>query len=282
MSLAAGTVGQSDAGPDKSAATAWATLRGYLEGVRADFAGSVDAVVLTGSPATGGYVPGPGDIDQITILRQDAAPGTEDRLQAGIDSAAAAYGRAVHLAPIVYRRTDLERPWPVTWDLRAETRHLVTVPEELLRIHDHGQVLYGAPSYVDALPAPTREEIRACHRRLRRWDRDVKLLHPRLDRALRVEIPTRLAVQVILSRAIWHHFYATGSACFAKNAIAGRLANEVPGYPFQEGVELASRVRHSGSFTVSSPVETRLTKWCKRFLDWESNHQPDDVPGNGV
>jgi len=210
--------------------------------VRADFAGSVDAVVLTGSLATGGYVAGPGDIDQITILRQDAAPGTEDRLQDCIDSASAAYGRAVHLAPIVYRRAHLERPWPVTWDLRAETRYPATVPEELLRIHDHGQVLYGAPSFVDALPAPTRDEILACHQRLRRWNRDIRRLHPRLDLALRVEIPPRLAVQVILSRATWHHFYATGSACLAKNAIAGRLASEVPGYRFQEGVELASRV----------------------------------------
>ena len=95
--------------PDKSEIAARAILRRYLESVRADFAGSVDAVVLTGSLAAGGYVAGPGDIDQITILRQDAAPGTEDRLQAGIDSAAAAYGRAVHLAPIVYRRADLAK-----------------------------------------------------------------------------------------------------------------------------------------------------------------------------
>ena len=114
--------------------------------------------MLIGSLATGGYVPGPGDIDQITILRQDAAPGTEDRVRECIDSAAAAYGREVHLAPIVYRRADLERPWPVTWDLRAETRHLVTIPEELLRIHDHGQVVYGGSSSMDTLPAPTPRE----------------------------------------------------------------------------------------------------------------------------
>ena len=268
--------------PDKSAVAARAILQRYVEGVRADFTCSVEAVVLIGSLATGGYVPGPGDIDQVTILRQDAAPGTEDRLLACVDSAAASFGRAVHLAPIVYRRADLERPWPVTWDLRAETRHLVTVPEELLRIHDHGQVVDGESSFVDSLPAPTRDELLACQRRLRRWDRDVKRVHPRLDLAKRVEIPPRLAVQVILSRAIWHHFHATGSACFAKNAIAGRLASEVPGYPFQEGVDLASRVRLSEAFAVSPQVETRLTKWCKRFLDWESNHQPNDLPGSGA
>ena len=76
--------------PDMSEITARAILGRYIEGVRADFACSVEAVVLIGSLATGGYVPGPGDIDQITILRQDAAPGTEDRLQACIDGAAAA------------------------------------------------------------------------------------------------------------------------------------------------------------------------------------------------
>ena len=124
MSVADGTLTRSDAAPDKSAVTARAILQRYLEGVRADFACSVDAVVLIGSLATGGYVPGPGDIDQVTILRRDAAPGTEARLQACIDGASAAYGGAVHLAPIVYRRADLERPRPVTWDLGVETRHL--------------------------------------------------------------------------------------------------------------------------------------------------------------
>lgn len=159
--------------PDKSEVTARAILDRYIEGVRADFASSVEAVVLIGSLATGGYVPGPGDIDQITILRQDAPDSAANRLQAYIDAATAAYGGAVHMAPIVHRRSDLERPWPVTWDLRAVTRHLVTVPEELLRVHDHGQVLYGDRSYVDALPAPIREEVLACHRRLRRWNREL-------------------------------------------------------------------------------------------------------------
>ena len=265
--------------PDKSEATARAILNRYIEAVRTDFSGSVETVVLIGSLATGGYVPGPGDIDQVTILRQDAADSAADRLQACIDAATAAYGGAVHMAPIVHRRSDLERPWRVTWDLRPETRHLVTVPEELLRIHDHGQILYGDPACVDALPAPTHEEILACHRRLRRWSREVNRLHPRQDLANRGEIPPRLAVQVILSRAIWHHFYAAGSACFAKSTIAARLADEVPDYRFQEGVDLASRVRVSGSSEVSPQVAESLAMWCKRFLEWTANHEPDEVPG---
>lgn len=46
---------------------------------------------------------------------------------------------------------------------------------------------------------------------------------------------------------------------------------------FQEGVKLASRVRLSGSLEVSPKMEGRLTRSCKRFLDWESNHQLNDV-----
>ena len=83
---------------------------------------------------------------------------------------------------------------------------------------------------------------------------------------------------MILSRAIWHHFYATGSTCFVKNEIAGRLAGEVPGYLFQAGVDLAARVRVSDSFEVSPQVEESLTMWCKRFLEWAANHEPHDVP----
>ena len=65
----------------------------------------------------------------------------------------------------------------------------------------------------------------------------------------------------------------------AKSAIAGRLADQVPDYLFQTGVDLASRVRQSGSFEVSPRVQESLTKWCKRFLEWEANHEPDEVPG---
>ncbi len=213
--------------PDKSEVTARAILDRYIEGVRADFASSVEAVVLIGSLATGGYVPGPGDIDQITILQQDAAGSAANRLQACIDAATAAYGGAVHMAP-------------------------------------------------------TREEILACHRRLRRWSREVNRLHPRQDLANRGEIPPRLAVQVILSRAIWHHFYATGSACFVKNEIAGRIADEIPGYLFQAGVDQATRVRVSGSFEVSPEVARTLTTWGKRYLQWGADHEPDNVPGASV
>ena len=83
----------------------------------------------------------------------------------------------------------------------------------------------------------------------------------------------------VTARAILDRYI---EGCFVKNAIAGRLAGEVPGYLFQEGVNLAAHVRLSGSFDVSPQVEGQLTKWCRRFLEWGANHQPDDVPGVSV
>ena len=264
----------------KSEASAWAILRRYVAAVRAAPDCCVEALLLAGSLATGSYVPGPSDVDQITVIHQDAPQGTEDRLLTWIERAMEAYGNEVHLAPVVYRRSNLDRPWLESWDLRRSTRHLITVPEELLRIHDHGRVLHGAPSFVNQLPRPTRGEVLAYHLRWRCWDHEIMRNHPHLDPAIMTDIPIRLAVQVILSRAVWHHYFATGSTCLNKNVIARRLAAEVPGYRFQEGVDLAAQVRRARFSDGSQQVRERLTAWCRRFLDWKSNRRPDEVPRN--
>ena len=57
---------------DSSEQTARAILHHYVESVTADLSGSIEAIVLCGSLATGSYVPGPSDIDQVTILRGSA------------------------------------------------------------------------------------------------------------------------------------------------------------------------------------------------------------------
>jgi len=85
--------------PDESEATARAILNRYIEAVRVDFSDSVEAVVLIGSLAAGGYVPGPGDIDQITILRQDADDGAANRLKACIDALPVIDDSGVGIAP---------------------------------------------------------------------------------------------------------------------------------------------------------------------------------------
>lgn len=43
-------------------------LSEYVRDVSTAIGGLLEAIVLTGSLATGSYVPGPGDIDQVTIV----------------------------------------------------------------------------------------------------------------------------------------------------------------------------------------------------------------------
>lgn len=249
---------------DKSETTARLILRRYVQSVTADIGDFIEAIILVGSLATGSYVPGPSDIDQITILRDSASEESESKVFEYIEIAKSEFGGNINLAPVVYRSSNLQRPWQSEWDYRRETKHLVCVPEELLRIHDHGQILYGAQFEISQLLKPTMEEMRAYHKRWRIWGSEFAKRHPEFQ-GLQSPVSPRIAVQIILSRAIFHYYYATGRTCFNKHQIASRLRAEVPGYQFQEGVELATRVRTSGFEDISDETLESLNRWSKHF-----------------
>jgi hypothetical protein len=255
-------------------------LQEYVGSVTEDIGDYIQAILLVGSLATGSYVPGPGDIDQITILKDEAGDETVARAHKHIEATMAAYNRAVNLASMVYRRFDLERPWPTCWDYKFETRHLVTVPQELMMIHDHGQVLHGEPnSEISQLPKPTRGEMVAYDERRRRWHRELASVYPEMQRSREEALQRpRIAVNVVLSNAIWHYYYATGRICFNKHEIASRLRREVPSYRFQEGVELATHIRTSGYRDISDAALGALREWCDRFRHWSDAQPPGSVP----
>jgi len=223
-------------------AAARGILQRYVSALRESLPADVVAVLLTGSLATGSYLPGR-DIDQMTILRDDAPAGAEQAAAAAL-SASLDADYVVHVAPVVYRRGQLERPWCIEWDLRAESRHLVTVPEELLRLHDHGQVIFGRLD-IATLPLPTREEILAYQQWWQERNRRYQSLHP--EHAAVVDDPSvRVAVQILLSNAPWHYYYATGHTCFNKHTVGERLRAEVPGYRYLTAVVLATAIRRAG------------------------------------
>jgi hypothetical protein len=267
--------------PDQSEATARLILQHYVESVTADVGGSIEAILLVGSLATGSYVPGPGDIDQITILHSSTSPEIEQKVLQHIDDSMAVFGRAIHFSTVVYRRSDLERPWRNEWDYRRETKHLVCVPEELLRIHDHGQILDGPPFEISQLPKPTREEIITYHERWRRWNQAVVGLQPEIWCPEEGSTPLRIVVQTILSSAIWHYYYATGRTCFNKHQIALCLRNEVPHYRLLEGVELATRIRTSGFEGISGEMLESLHRWYHCLRRWNEAQPVGFVPLHG-
>ena len=262
---------------DSSEATARLILQHYVESVTRDVGDSIAAILLIGSLATGSYVAGPGDIDQLTILHDTASDEMVKRVQQHIKDSMEAFGRAVNLATAVYRCSDLGRPWRSDWDLRPETRHLITVPEELLRIHEHGQVIYGTGFEPSQLPTPTMEEMIAYNQRWRCSNQLVLDRHPEL-RPPEEGFSARIAAQIILSNAAWHYYYATERTCFNKHEVASRLRHEVPGYRFQAAAELALRVRTSGFEHVAPETVESLNRWCKRIRDWAGAYPVGSVP----
>jgi len=257
----------------KSEAIARSMLNRYVECVTSDTGASVDAILLVGSLATGSYIPGPGDIDQITILKDSAPQWVEARVRQHITGTMAAFERAVNMADVVYRRRDLERPWVTEWDLQPETKHLAGVPEELLRIHDQAIVMYSQGFSVSALPVPSMDEMLEYARRWKLWNEACQQRHPPPD-----PMPLRLMVQSILSRAIWHYFFATGRTCFNKHEIAARLRAEVPGYRFQAGLDAATRLRLSGFAETPSDTAETVADCFRNMTAWSRAHAVGSVP----
>jgi len=254
---------------DKSEKMARLILQKYIEFVTSDREDSIEAIILVGSLVTKSYVPGPSDIDQITILKDLAPIEALKRVLQHINQAMEFFDRSVNLSTVIYHHSDLKRPWKTDYEFTRETKHLLTIPEELLRIHDHGEVIYGEKDIIFHLPKPTMKEITAYHNLMRKWNKKIIEAHPEIEKV--VKNPTvRIAVQSILSKATWHYYYATGHTCFNKHEIAHRLKKELPGYIFQNEVELATKIR-TAEFKGISKKDTdllisgyhHLFRWCK-------------------
>jgi len=257
----------------KSEAVARSMLNQYATQVVADLGESVSAILLVGSLATGSYIPGPGDIDQITILEDSAPERAEVQVLQLINETMSSFDGAINMATVVYRQHDLERPWTTQWNLQPETKHLVTVPEELLRIHDHAQVLYSHLFDLSTLPVPNTDEMLGYMKRWKKWNDAYQRNHPAPD-----PMPVRLLVQTILSRAIWDYYFATGRTCFNKHEIAARISREVPEYRFQTGLDAATNVRLSLFECTSDDTKEVLTTCYKDMVKWSRMRPVGSVP----
>ena len=91
-------------------------------------------------------------------------------------------------------------------------------------------------------------------------------------------LPIRLAVQIVLSTATWHYYYATGHTCFNKHLIAERLCDEVLNYRFQQCVDCAAGIRTSGFVDDSDEAMASMGQCARLFLEWSETEPPSSVP----
>jgi hypothetical protein len=229
--------------PDKSESNARTLLSRYVDAVTTQVPEHIQAILLVGSLATGSYVAGPGaDVDQVTVLTDDSSTDTVALVLQTLTAVERELGSGIPLARSVYLRHELERPFRTDFERVLQNKKQMDVPVELLRMHEHGQVVWGDRDVISRLPIPTREEVIFFDELTREWSRTARAADPALARPLR-DLPLRISAQVLLVNAFRHYYYATGRSCSDKLAIAQRMRQEVPGYLFQAALESATELK---------------------------------------
>lgn len=261
---------------DNSENTARLMLDDYIKTITEELGDSIEAVILVGSLVYGGYIPGPGDIDQITILKTDAEEGKEQKALALLKKTMGRYNNAVNIATTIYRRSQLNRPWQIEYDCTPESKHLVTVPEELLRIHDHGKIIWGEID-ISRLPTPTMEEMKAYHVRWRKWNEIFFEQSP--DHKKMIESPPlRIAVASVISMAIWHYYYATGKTCFNKAKIHDVLKSEIPDYRYLDILEVITEIRKKQFQNIPDDMQKKVVNGFLTMYNWYIKHAVGEMP----
>lgn len=261
---------------DNSEKTARLMLDDYVKTVTDELGDSIEAIILLGSLVYGGYIPDPGDIDQITILKTDAEEGIEQKALALLKKTMGRYNNAVNMATTIYRRSQLNRPWQIEYDCTPESKHLVTVPEELLRIHDHGQVIWGNID-ISSLPKPTIDEMKAYHMRWRKWNEVFFEQSP--DHKKMIESPSlRIAVASVISMAIWHYYYATGKPCFNKGKIHDAIKSEIPDYRYLDILKCIPEIRKKQFKNIPDDMQKKVITGFHVMYDWNIKNAVGEIP----
>jgi hypothetical protein len=186
------------------------------------------------------------------------------------------YNDAVNIATTVYRRTQLNRPWQTEYDCTPESKHLVTVPEELLRIHDHGQVIWGNID-ISSLPTPTIDEMKEYHLRWRKWNEIMFEKYP--DTKKMMKTPTlRIAVASVISMAIWHYYYATGKTCFNKGKIYDVLKKELPDYRHLDILKYIPEIRRKQFKEIPVDIQKIVVDGFFTMYGWYVQHDIGEIP----
>ena len=266
---------------NKSESSARILLSHYVAALTTRIPSEVQAIVLVGSLAAGSYVAGPGaDVDQITVLSDDCPTGTFPLVLDTLAAVERELDSTIPLARSVYLRRDLERPFRMDFDLVLENKRLMEVPVELLRMHEHGQLIWGDRHMIARLPIPTREEVIAFDQLGREWSRTLRATDSKWARPLR-DMPVRISAQVLLANAFRHYYYATGRSCSSKLEIARRMRQDVPGYLFQAALEEATDLKYrlgDPEYVLAPHRVEYLTAQAELVREWWEQRPVHEIP----
>ncbi len=263
---------------DKSEYRARQILKNYVDSITKEFGEYICTILLVGSLTNGSYIEGPGrDIDQITILSDEAPEAVRLSLLKRIDEIQSYFNNDIPIAKSIYKFSEMQRPFKTDIRPCIEDKYLLEVPIELLRIHESGIVLYGK-NVISQLPSPTHDEFAFFDKLGFKWSDEVNKIMP--PPCFQKELPIRIIVQIILTNAFRHYFYFTGKSCSNKHIIGDRIKTEIKNYKFQDLLDLATEFKMNPNKDFTYEKINQLKSTFVEFEHWLKNHPVDAVPLN--
>lgn len=263
---------------DYSKERALEMLRNYIVEVTELYPENITFILLVGSLTNDSYIEAPGrDIDQITVLRNEAPSEIYSGILDLINRINGKNSEGVTLAKSIYYLNELKKPYKKNFKLELNNKRLLEVPVELLRIFESGKILYGDSNILEYFDSPSKDDVIYFAKLKSKGYGGPK---PTISETMDVikKLTPRLEVQIILTSAMCHYYYATGISCSNKHKIAEVMKQDVIDYRFQEALDLATefKLNIAGDFP-EYKVEL-LRNLCESLLRWNNQNEKGIVP----
>lgn len=232
-----------------------------------DLAKHLLSVILVGSLSDGSYTGNSGsDIDLIHILKDEAPSCARGLIRDAIERTEILTENDLPIARCVYRLGELKRPfYKYDFDLCMENKDLIELPIEILRIKDSGTTLWGK-DIIPLIDTPSREDIIRSREMSIAWGESEKQHSPQLYQR-RIQIienpPTRIIIQSIITAAMLDYYFCTGLSCSSKREVGKRMRKDVPGYVFQDILDLCISFRYQPTLITVAKEQWLLEQYFR-------------------
>lgn len=262
---------------DRSEKRAREILQEYLKTITSEYGKYIESIILVGSLSNGSYIEGPGrDIDLVTVLKDTANEEVRNAILMKINETENKFNNDVPIARTVYKLSEMKRPFNTNLELKIENKHLLEITIELQRVHESGIVLFGN-NIIGDLHVPTREEVICFDNLRKKWSEEEISKNPRMLEVLE-NPPINLLIQILITNAFRHYYYASGKSCSNKNEIARWMAKDVVNYKFQKALDIATKYKLHPAKDIDQDELRILREAYHELRVWKETKPVEAVP----
>jgi len=210
------------------------------------------------------------------VLKDTASKDIRELILMNIDNIKNKFNNDISIARTVYKLREMKRPFRTDINLSLENKHLLEVTTELQRVHESVILLYGR-NIIEELPVPTREEIIYFNQLSRKWSKEEVNKSPEIQNVLN-DPPINILVQIIITNAFRHYYYATNKSCSNKHAISSKMRQDVTSYRFQNALDIATKYKINPNKELNQTEYKELKQDYKELRKWIETQPVDALP----